>query len=530
MTLDTDNLSKSYDELPYESLPFALSHPAHLAAIARLFGLQSPPLRDCRVLELGCAAGGNLIPLAEAFPDSQFVGVDLSARQIDDGLAQIKALGLENIELKAMSLTEIDDRYGSFDYIIAHGLYSWVPEVVRDAIMALCRNHLTDQGIAYVSYNTYPGWHINGMVREMMQFHASRFDDPKLKLQQSRSLMEFMAGSLPEDQPFGRMLRDQLQMLRKTKDHYLFHEYLESDNQPLYFHEFMLKAMEHGLQYLGDGEFGTMFSGNFMPQVAATLERIAPDQISREQYMDFLRNRTFRQTLLVHQEQTISRTLNPHNILELYVASAAKPVSAKPDIRSSKVEKYQIDGNPVLLTIDQPIYKSAMQVLAEAWPKPLGFVDLCTEARARIQPVGSEPEPQQLAQDQLLLGTEIQRSYTAGLFEISAEPAHFVTTLSERPIASWLARQQATSGVVVTTRRHMSLQLDELSRQLLILLDGSRDRAALITDWLAVAVQLGLSIEQGGKKVTDPATIKKIMQDSQERILLYMASSALLVG
>ena len=127
-----------------------------------------------------------------------------------------------------------------------------------------------------------------------------------------------------------------------------------------------------------------------------------------------------------------------------------------------------------------------MQVLAEAWPKSLAFVDLCTEALARIQPVGSEPEPQQLAQDQLLLGTEMQRS-TAGLFEISAEPAHFVTTMSERPIATWLARQQATSGVVVTTRRHSTLQLDELSRQLLILLDGSRDRAALITDWLAVA-------------------------------------------
>ena len=95
-----------------------------------------------------------------------------------------------------------------------------------------------------------------------------------------------------------------------------------------------------------------MFTGNFPPQVAATLERIAPDQISREQYMDFLRNRTFRQTLLVHQEQTINRTLNPHNIVGLYVASAAKSVSAKPDIHSSKVEKYQIDGNPVLLTID----------------------------------------------------------------------------------------------------------------------------------------------------------------------------------
>ena len=529
MNLETANLSKTYDELPYESYPFALSHPAHLATIARLFGLEAPAVDRCRILELGCAAGGNLIPLAEAFPESSFLGIDISARQINDGLAQISALGLGNIELKVLSLTEMDSSFGEFDYIIAHGLFSWIPDAVRDAVMALIRNHLSGHGIAYISYNTYPGWHISGMIREMMQFHASRFDDTKLKLQQSRSLLEFLAGSLPQDHPYGSLLRNQLQGLRKAQDYYLFHDYLENDNQPLYFHEFILKALEQGLQYLGDGEFGTMFSGNFPPQVAATLERIATDQISREQYMDFLHNRTFRQSLLVHQEQTISRTLNPANIHGLFVASAAKPQSARPDISSTKAEQYKVDDNPVILNIEQPVYKAAMQILAEVWPNSIAFESLCKEARARIQPAGVEIDPLQIAQDQQLLGIEIQRSYTARLFELSVLPARFVTTVSEKPVASALARLQAASGLVVTTRRHLTLQLDELSRQLLLLLDGSRDRATLAADWLAAALQLGLSIEQGGKQVTEPTQIQNIMQDNQERILLYMAKSALLV-
>src|SRR5262249_30408638 len=161
-----------YDEVPYSSKPFPQTHPDNLATVATLFGMTPPPVERCRVLELGCAAGGNLLPLAAALPGSRFVGIDLSRRQIDDGRPGREALGLRNFRLRHRSILDVGADFGQFDYILCHGVYSWVPAPVQDKILEVCAGHLAPNGVAYVSYNTYPGWHIPGAVRAMMRYHA----------------------------------------------------------------------------------------------------------------------------------------------------------------------------------------------------------------------------------------------------------------------------------------------------------------------------------------------------------------------
>ncbi|MEX1042790.1 MAG: class I SAM-dependent methyltransferase, partial [Pirellulaceae bacterium] len=173
----------SYDVVPYPSHPFRQTHPEKLAAVGQLFGLKPAPIEKCRVLEIGCAGGGNLIPMADALPESQFMGVDLSQKQIESGQKSIEAIGLTNIELKHLNCTEIDDSFGKFDYIICHGVFSWVPREVQDRIMAVCRDNLQEQGVAFISYNTYPGWHMRGMIRDMMQYHVRNFEDPPRRIQ-----------------------------------------------------------------------------------------------------------------------------------------------------------------------------------------------------------------------------------------------------------------------------------------------------------------------------------------------------------
>ena len=150
----------AYDEVPYPSYPLPQSHPDHLATLATLLGLSPPTTERCRVLELGCASGGNLIPMALTSPDSRFVGIDLSREQIAEGQKTVEALGLTNIELRHLSILDVDDSFGPFDYIVCHGVYSWVPENVQDRILAICARNLVPEGIGYVSYNTYPGWHM----------------------------------------------------------------------------------------------------------------------------------------------------------------------------------------------------------------------------------------------------------------------------------------------------------------------------------------------------------------------------------
>src|SRR5262245_16820704 len=173
----SDALLTSYEEVPYESKPIPGSHPDSLATMAILCGMQPPPIDRCRVLELGCAAGGNLLPMAQTVPDGRFVGIDLSPRQVADGQALIDALGLTNLELRALSILDVGEDFGTFDYIICHGVFSWVPREVQDKILAICRRHLAPNGVAYVSYNTYPGWHLRGMVRDMLTYHARQFED-----------------------------------------------------------------------------------------------------------------------------------------------------------------------------------------------------------------------------------------------------------------------------------------------------------------------------------------------------------------
>ena len=165
----------SYDEVPYKSFPFPQSHPDRLATVATLFGMTPPPVEHCRVLELGCSSGGNLIPLAEQLPESRLVGIDASQRQIADGQETVRALGLTNIDLQQRDIASVRPEFGEFDYIIAHGVFSWVPNAVQDCILEICARNLAPQGIAYVSYNTYPGWHMdfvrNRMFRQTLRCH-----------------------------------------------------------------------------------------------------------------------------------------------------------------------------------------------------------------------------------------------------------------------------------------------------------------------------------------------------------------------
>src|SRR5258708_28374425 len=110
--------------------------------MAALVGMKAAPGTRCRVLELGCARGGNIIPMALARPDSRFVGIDLSPRQIADALAVVRQLGLANVELRDIDILQVGKDFGTFDYILCHGVYSWVPPQVQERIMEVCRDNL----------------------------------------------------------------------------------------------------------------------------------------------------------------------------------------------------------------------------------------------------------------------------------------------------------------------------------------------------------------------------------------------------
>jgi len=616
----------TYDDIPYESHPFAQSHPHRLFAIGTLFGLKPTPVQKCRVLELGCASGGNLIPMADYLPESQFVGVDTSARQIQDGIDTVQQLGLENVILKHASILDVDAAYGMFDYIICHGVFSWVPETVRLKILEICGTLLTPHGIAYVSYNTYPGWHMRGMIRDMMRYHAARFDAPKDRIQQSRALLRFLslavnranprlpellstagqnldammsgrldavqvqkrlelAGpaiaeftgffpvatiqqdldalkSLAAAEPFDpaavqraavevrrtlnafvevvrtegaypQLLKQETESIQNQADHYLYHEHLEEVNEPVYFHDFIDLAKNRGLKYLGEARVGTMVTGNFGADVEKTLRALASDQIQAEQYMDFLRNRMFRETLLCAEKHAVSWSVVPESLRELHIASAARPVipegQTELNLANDDSVTYRSPTGMTMAT-NRPLLKIAMHLLHTAYPASIPFDALRNQARERLG--GGDPNnPKAVAEDTQQIAIGLLNCYMGSdLIELFGMPIGFARSAGEYPTALPLARIHAAKTGIIANRRHEVVKLNELDRHMIPMLDGSNDRPALVTKLTEVAKAGGITVRQHDVPLTDPVQIRAAIESILDTALNNIARMGILVG
>lgn len=526
----------SYDQVPYPGLSHSNTHPDRLATLATLLGMSAAPVERCRVLELGCAVGGNLIPMAYGLPGSQFLGIDASARQIAEGQAAVAALSLENIELRQMDILGVGAELGEFDYILAHGVFSWVPPAVQDGILRICSQNLAPNGVSYVSYNTYPGWHMIDIVRGLMRYHTRNVVDPPSRADEARAILRFLAESCSgENNAYGSFLKMYSEFVdgklvddRPRCDATLLHDELEEINQPLYFYQFVERAGDHGLQYLAD--FHSPMGDSVRPEVAERLMRMAPSLVDLEQYCDFLQNRTFRQTLLCHQEVALSRTLTPGRAKGFYVVSRAKPVSPEPDVQSAAVEEFRGHDGATLST-DHPVSKAAMLCLAQAWPQSLAFDQLLSAARARLEQEGGTPAAGNGDLDAQVLGTNLLKGfgYSQSLVELHVYAPSLAVTAGDCPVASAVACFQAQSAGQVTNLRHERVNLDGLDRFLLQRLDGSRDRVALLELLLAGPVAQGILTLQRAGESPGAAGERELLAEELERRLQGLARAGLLV-
>jgi methyltransferase-like protein/2-polyprenyl-3-methyl-5-hydroxy-6-metoxy-1,4-benzoquinol methylase len=518
-----------YDTIPYRSNPFRQSRPERLAAVAKLFGLNAPAVDSCRVLELGCSMGGNLLVMAQDHPGSRFIGIDSSSRQIADGWKMVDLLGLKNLQLKHMDILDIGSDLGQFDYIISHGVYSWVPAPVQNRMLEICQRHLAPNGVAYISYNTYPGWHVRGVVRDMMLYRGMQISDPAARLAQAKSLVEFVAqATRGGDTPYTRLLQGELKIMGQMEDYYLHHEHLEENNHPLYFHEFARRLTVNGLQYLGEADFSTMISTNFAPEVAKTLNELgAHDIVQMEQYMDFVRCRYFRQTLICHSGIRLNRTLTPGVVKDLLLASPAAPASAETVLAATHTETFQTPGGHGI-SCKSPLTKLALLELRRQWPMPVAFADLLAHCKAAAARAG---HPVEEANVEEFFAGEILSCMAVGVAEWRLTPVPFTTVVGATPATSPLARYQAGQGYSVTNLRGENVTLDEIHRQALKQLDGSRDLKSLSEALLASVRQGTLVLQRESDKspVTDEKEMRQLLGPALEKVLVNLAKKALLL-
>jgi methyltransferase-like protein len=467
MTDAASDAANTYDELPYSDRAFVEAHPDRLAVVGTLYGLSPAPVQRCSLLELGCGVGGHLIPMAAALPDSRFVGIDLSAGQIEQGQAVVAELGLGNVELRTQDVMAFADNEGPFDYIVCHGVFSWVPPAVQDRILAICRQCLGEQGLAMISYNTLPGWHQNAAIRDIMLYGARGAAGPAQQVKDALAFLGLVARSLFEpDSPYGQAVRSAAESLAGHDPSYVFHEYLEAFNTPLSFEQFDQRSAAAGLRHVGDA--GMVDPSNLLTgEARRVLSAEADDMVRCEQMLDFLRHRTFRRDVLCRQDQPVLRWPEPAALRGLLLLGLADPVADETGRSDPSLQRFRNSKGQVLSAVE-PGLKAAMGLLHQVHPQAVTYEELMAHVRSTA---GKVNEP---ALTQMLLSCGM-----ASFVELHTYLPPIAAKAGDLPKAAVSARRQAGKGALVVDLRHRSHRLDELTCAVLSLLDGTRGRTEL---------------------------------------------------
>ena len=302
-----------YADLGYLSQPFPYASAPFLESYARLLGLSPAPASTARILEIGSSYGGNLISQALFYPRATFTGIEIAPTQVSVGKTYIDQLGITNLDLLEGDVNESHEQLGTYDYIIAHGFYSWVDEETKDNFLHLCKQHLAENGILYMSYNTYPGWHKMDSVRALLEFANKDIDtlNHREKVRHSKTIASKLGALMLEYDTVKNQQASFLQSLRQTlqkQDCYVGHDHLEPVNTPVYFHQCMDHMAEHGFTYLCDCDLNLSFPDVYDETLRTRLQDLAPhDSLAREQYIDFMLNTAFRKSLFTHKGATPKR-------------------------------------------------------------------------------------------------------------------------------------------------------------------------------------------------------------------------------
>lgn len=521
----------AYDQVPYPRWTGFITHPNRLASLAHLFGLDPPDIAGARVLELATASGANLLPMAYSLPQGQFVGVDLSRVQIEEARRSVEQLGMTNVRFEHKNILDIDRDFGEFDFILAHGVYSWVPPAVQDKILQICGTNLSPKGIAYISYNTLPGWRSIQVVRDLMLWHVRDIRDPQERIKQARAVLKFQIQSMASrDGAHAKVLQEHFELFEPRNDAYLFHELLAEYNEPEHFSQFVARAAKHGMQYLCEAVPHEVGQDSISPQVLESL-RQAGDRMVYEQYLDFLLMRRFRRSLLCRTGQPVAADPRPERIPRFRVASASRPESNEPDVVNVTVEHFKT-GLGTRVSASNPIDKAALVVLANEAPRGIPFEELVDLARAKCRQPHELADPISRAGDARRLCDALVILYIGNAVELELNESRARLTLSDRPTASRVALwEEKLDTAAVSNLRHQAVKLkNPVTRQLFPALDGTRDRTGLI-EYLVERVRIGkLKVEESGVPVTNREFLEGVLGQQLEVSLDEIRKMSLLEG
>jgi SAM-dependent methyltransferase len=479
-----DSLRESYDQLPYETRARRKTHPDTLATLATVFGLTPPLVETARVLELGCGTGENLLAIACALPGSSCIGVDFSAPQIAKAKDLAAAASIGNAQFICSDFKAIacDQQY---HYVVAHGLLSWIPPESHDDLIALCGACLSPGGLLYLSYNALPGWHHRQIVRDYLLQETADIPGIAAKVPAARAALALLAETVGNvDWAYGRIVADENDNVAKLGDSYLAHDLLETHNTAFYFADLVRRGAEYDLHYVGEAGFEAMVPDTYSAEIAEALKTI-PDLHDRERRLDFLTNRSFRESVFV-KGQKPAKQPDPRSLATLYVASPLKR-SAERSADQATIG-YQSPGGTDI-AVEAGVTEAALDELATCYPEALSLESILR----RVQQADDQP----LEQDAIMaLMSSLFTAYARGLINLHSSAPRVLSAATDQPAAPALARAQAGRGTRVITVLLENVEIDdEDCLAILPHLDGQHDHARLATLLSSVGGDLGQRLD-----------------------------------
>lgn len=473
--------SSPYDALPYRGTAVRNASPGHLSTCSLWHRGPHPLHSQYCLVELGCGDGANLLPLAFYHPESTFTGVDNARAELDRACEGTRCLGLKNVRFVLKDVRDLRPAdVAPCDYIIAHGLYSWVPEDARDAILAFCHQNLTPSGLAYISYNAQPGWAVRRLVREtLLRSRAVREAAVEDKAERAIEVAAHLLEDLPSrDYAHAVLLAEELERVRDGKPFYVFHEYLTEVNEGFWLRDFVERARRHGLDYVADAQFGR-WEGHVPEELRAILAEWDLDLTEQEEAADLLGDRSFRASILCRAEAPRAST-SPQELLEaVHIATALRAESDPFDLAEGVVERFNGQGliskKAPEVTLNASITKAAVVVLAAQWPSGMPLQALYDCAASLLAAHGCEV----LVDARSQLTDELTTLFEAGQVDLRLTEPAYCREVPDYPQAHALARYEAEHREALTPPYHLPLPFEPDALAFVHALDGSRSRAEL---------------------------------------------------
>jgi len=482
-------------------MPIPEADPSRLFAVGRLFGVPVP--ERWRVLEVGCGAGGHLVPLSARHPDDVWVGFDRATLPIQQARGLADKLGapvtLQQLDLldapDALSRAELPEAY---DLIIAHGVYSWVPDAAREALWRLLARWLAPGGMAYLSVNCLPGWGLRGTLGGMLRFVAGD-GPPDEQIGRARAFVNLLAELVPASDPYGAWLRREQRLVAQQGDSWVFHDLLAPTNEPVWLHEMVARAATHGLQYVGDAKLTAMLPDRLPAEAQARIASLGGSQVQQEQLLDFVVARSFRRVLLCRDDLPLSRDLGTDALRGMWARGQL--------VGEGKGRFRSLEGDE--LSTESPLLQDIFGELVRRRPGSVAIDELVARA----------PDDAARVRQNLLLAA------SRGLLELRVRGDGLVGAPGVRPVAEGVAAVLAAQGEVPSALGQR-VRLDELGIRLLPLLDGTRDVATLVR----TLIDDGFHLQQRGAGAVTPDALRGWLEVEVPQRLRSMARAGLLVG